>query len=103
GRAEYLFLFVQARPAMILRLSSFALNRISISTRLLIWFLCISLIPSVALTALISYISSRDWERSVRQGLLAVADAKTTQLETFMRERRGDLSMVGRSLTLAAG
>jgi methyl-accepting chemotaxis protein WspA len=40
-------------------------------------------------------------ERTVREGLLAVSEAKATQLETFMRERRADLSMVGRSLTLA--
>ncbi len=88
---------------MISRLRSLALNRISISTQLLIWFLCISLIPCAALTGVISYLSTRSLERSMRQELLAIADAKTTQLETFMRERRADLSMVGRSLTLAAG
>jgi len=87
---------------MTLRLGSFVLNRISISTRLLIWFLCISLIPCGVLTGVISFLSTWSLEKSVRQGLLAVADAKTTQLETFMRERRADLSMVGRSLALAA-
>ena len=41
-------------------------------------------------------------EKTVRQGLLAISDAKTTQLETFIRERRADLTMVGRSLALVA-
>ena len=35
-------------------------------------------------------------KRTVRQGLLAISDAKTTQLETFIRERRGDLTVASR-------
>ena len=71
--------------------------RTRISTHLLFFFLCISLIPCGVLTALISFISTRSLERSVRQDLLAISDAKTTQLEMFIRERRGDLIIVGRS------
>ena len=51
---HYLFSFVQVRPAMTLRLGSLVLSRISISTQLVIWFLCISLIPCVVLTGIIS-------------------------------------------------
>jgi methyl-accepting chemotaxis protein WspA len=77
-------------------------RRIGISTRLLIWFLVMSLIPCGILTVVISLLSTASLENTVRQGLLAVSEAKSIQLETFMRERRADLSMVGRSLTLAA-
>ena len=48
------FRFVQVRPAMTLRSGSFVLSRISITTQLLIWFLCLSLIPCVVLTGIIS-------------------------------------------------
>ena len=37
----------------------------------------------------------------MRQGLLAIADAKTTQLENFIRERRADLNMVSRFTKIA--
>jgi len=60
-----------------------------------------SLIPCGVLTGVISFLSTWSLERTVRQGLFAVSEAKATQLETFMRERRADLTMVGRSLTLA--
>jgi methyl-accepting chemotaxis protein WspA len=70
-----------------------ALNRISLSTQLLIWFLCISLIPCAVLTGILSLRSTRSLEKTVRQSLLAISDAKTAQLETFLRERRADLNM----------
>ena len=71
--------------------------RTGISTRLLFFFLCISLIPCGVLTALT--LSSRPGRsrRSVRQNLMAISDAKTTQLETYIRERRGDMVVLGRS------
>lgn len=81
---------------MTLRLGSFVLSRISITTQLVIWFLCLSLIPCVVLTAIISYLSNQSLKRTVRQGLLAISDAKTNQLETFIRERRGDLTVAAR-------
>ncbi len=62
----------------------------------MIWFLCLSLIPCVVLTGIISYLSNDPLKKTVRQGLLAISDAKTTQLETFMRERRADLNMASR-------
>ena len=71
--------------------------RTRISTHLLFFFLCISLIPCGVLTALTLLISARSLEKSVRQTLMAISDAKTTQLEAFIRERRGDLIVLGRS------
>ena len=81
---------------MTLRLGSFVLSRISITTQLVIWFLCLSLIPCIVLTGIISYLSNQSLKRTVRQGLLAISDAKTNQLETFIRERRGDLNVASR-------
>jgi methyl-accepting chemotaxis protein WspA len=77
-----------------------ALSSVSITTQLVIWFLCLSLIPCVVLTGFISYLSNQSLKRTVRQGLLAVSDAKTTQLETFIRERRADLNMASRYPTI---
>jgi methyl-accepting chemotaxis protein WspA len=85
---------------MIVRLGSVALSKISITTRLVIWFLCLSLIPCVVLTGIISYLSNQSLKRTVRQGLLAISDGKTTQLETFIRERRGDLNVASRYPTI---
>jgi methyl-accepting chemotaxis protein WspA len=81
---------------MILRSGFFRLSRISISTQLLVWFLGLSLIPCVVLTGLITSLSNESLKKTVRQGLLAISDAKTTQLETYIRERRGDLSVASR-------
>ena len=85
---------------MSLRLGSFRLSRFSITTQLLLWFLGISLIPCVVLTALISYLSTDSLKKTVRQGLMAISDAKTTQLEIFVRERRADLNVASRTPSL---
>ena len=70
--------------------------RMSISTRLLFFFLCISLIPCGVLTVLTQFISAGSLEKSVRQHLMAISDAKATQLETYIRERRSDIIVLGR-------
>src|SRR3954471_8055426 len=66
----------------------------SISTRLMLWFLAISLIPCSVLTILSNYLSVRSLERSVRSQLLSISSAKNTQLDNFIRERRGDISVI---------
>jgi methyl-accepting chemotaxis protein WspA len=71
-------------------------HRLKISSLLLLWFLVLSLIPCVVLTGVISVLSSRSLRKSVRHGLLAILDAKTVQLENFIRERRADLAMASR-------
>ena len=91
----------EARPVMTRpRIPTTLWSRTRISTHLLLYFLCISLIPCGLLTVLTLYISSRSLERSVRQTLMAVSDAKATQLEVYIRERRGDLSTIGRTPSL---
>ena len=69
----------------------------SISTRLMLWFLAISLIPCSVLTILSNYLSVRSLERSVRSQLLSISSAKNTQLDNFIRERRGDISVISQS------
>jgi methyl-accepting chemotaxis protein WspA len=86
---------------MTLRRVLTALARITITTQLLTWFLIISLIPCAVLTAIISISANRSLKNTVRQGLLAIADAKATQLENFIRERRGDLNMMSRYTHIA--
>ncbi len=85
---------------MSLRLGSLALSRMSISTQLLLWFLVMSLLPCGLLTALISYSATQSLKKSVRQGLLAIADARMAQLESFVRERRADMNMASRTTVL---
>src|SRR5271156_5885355 len=84
------------------RMGSALLSRIGITTQLLIWFLCLSLVPCIVLTGIISFLSNQSLKRTVRQGLLAISDAKTTQLETYIRERRGDLNVGSRSPLLVS-
>ena len=72
-------------------------TRIPISTHLMGFFLCISLIPCGVLTWLTLSISAESLEKSVRQNLMAISDGKTAQLEMFIRERRSDLVILGRS------
>ncbi len=74
--------------------------RTGIATRLLVGFLVISLVPCVLVTAVTTYIARRSLEYTVRQRLLTLSDAKTVQLENFIRERRGDAVVLGRSPSL---
>ena len=89
------------RPAMSLRMGSFTLLGSASAPSCCSGFWCISLIPCGVLTArdLVSSPPSR-LKKSVRQGLLAIADAKTTQLEIYVRERRADMNMAGRTPSL---
>ena len=48
------------------------------------------------LTIVTSFLSNQSLKKTVRQGLLAISDAKTTQLETYIRERRADLNVASR-------
>ncbi|AGA28994.1 methyl-accepting chemotaxis protein [Singulisphaera acidiphila] len=80
---------------MNLRLPSLA--SANIASRLLFWFLAIALVPSIILTVVTAYLSRRSVEISVHDRLMVIADAKTTQLENFIRERRGDVAVLGQA------
>src|SRR5208337_2037330 len=68
-----------------------SLYRLSITTGLMLWFLAISLIPCSLLTLVNNYLSVRSLERSVRSQLASISSAKTTELDNFIRERRGNI------------
>ncbi len=70
-------------------------DRSGVATRLLFWFLAIALVPCVVLTAVTTFLARRSLEHSVRERLMLVSEAKTTQLESFIRERRGDALVLG--------
>ena len=75
-------------------LNRLSLNRLSIATRLLLWFLAISLIPCIILTFVNNFLSVRSLQRSLRSQLLSISSAKTTQLDNFIRERRADALVI---------
>jgi methyl-accepting chemotaxis protein WspA len=74
-----------------MNLRSLLPDRNSIATRLAGWFLLISLVPCVFLLAVTAYFSRKSLEATVRQRLMVICDAKATQLEEFIAERKADV------------
>ena len=74
-----------------------SLDRLSITTRLMLWFLAISLIPCSLLTLVNNYLSVRSLERSVRSQLTSISSAKTIELDNFIRERRGNIAVLSQA------
>ena len=74
-----------------------SLDRLSITTRLMLWFLAISLIPCGVLTLVNNYLSVRSLERSVRSQLASISSAKTTELDNYIRERRGNIEVLSKA------
>ncbi|MFO0890908.1 MAG: methyl-accepting chemotaxis protein [Isosphaeraceae bacterium] len=75
----------------------FSLDRLSITTRLMLWFLGISLIPCVVLTLLNNSVSVRSLQRSLRSQLRSISASKATQLGNFIKERRGDILVISQA------
>jgi len=67
------------------------LSRLGITARLMLGFVAISLIPCVLITFVITSLSTRSLEESLRSRLLAASAAKSVDLNNFVRERRSDL------------
>lgn len=74
---------------------SLAPSRASIATRLIGWFLAISLVPCFLVTLITGLLARSALETTVRQRLVAIASAKADQVETFVDERRGDAQVAG--------
>jgi len=74
-----------------------SLDRLSITTRLMLWFLAISLIPCCVLTLVNNYLSVRSLEQSVRSQLASISSAKTIELDSFIRERRGNIEVLSQA------
>ena len=62
----------------------------SIATRLAGWFQLIAVVPCVVLLLVTVYFSRRSLEATVRQRLTVISDAKASQLEAYIAERRND-------------
>ena len=79
-----------------------ALNRsffreMSISRRLLLWFLLISCVPGALITSAIEFLTSRAIGDSVRRELMQISESRATEIENFIHERRKNVSAAGRS------
>jgi methyl-accepting chemotaxis protein WspA len=73
-----------------MNLRSLLPDRNSIATRLAGWFLVIALVPCIFLLAVTAYFSRRSLEATVRQRLMVICDAKASQLEEYIAERKSD-------------
>ncbi|OJW25892.1 MAG: chemotaxis protein [Planctomycetales bacterium 71-10] len=70
-------------------------SRLSIATRLMFGFLAISLIPCMLLTYVANRLATQSLEKGLRSQLLAISAAKSLNLDNFIRERRGNLAVLG--------
>ena len=70
-------------------------GELSISSRLLIWFLAIALVPCGVLTGVIETITSLALEKTVHHGLMVAAESKTAAIENYVRGRRSDVTVAG--------
>ena len=65
-------------------------KNLSIYTNFIVWFLLISLVP-LAIAITISYNSSQKaLEKEIRDSLIAIADSKVNQIETYLRRQKKD-------------
>lgn len=72
-------------------------GELSIAGRLMAWFLAIALIPVGVTTLVIARLSTLSLEQTVRRELLVISEAKAAALETFVQERRRDVTVAGQS------
>jgi methyl-accepting chemotaxis protein WspA len=70
-------------------------SRLGIATRLMIAFLAISLVPCILVTYLANRLASQSLEKGLRSRLLAISAAKSSELDNFIRERQGNLAVLG--------
>ncbi|WP_337172971.1 methyl-accepting chemotaxis protein [Paludisphaera sp.] len=77
--------------------------RLGIATRLMIAFLAISLVPCILVTYLANRLASQSLEKGLRSRLLAISAAKSRELDSFIRERQGDLAVLGHIASAQAG
>ena len=69
----------------------------SIATRLAGWFLVIALVPCVVLLLVTSYLARQSLESTVRQRLTVINNAKASQLEDYVTERRRDAQFLAKA------
>jgi methyl-accepting chemotaxis protein WspA len=86
-----------------MKIPRFRLSDANITTRLMFWFLLISLVPSLLLTVITNLISIASLQDAVRHQLMAISEAKANELETYIRERRGDMAILSHSPSITNG
>jgi methyl-accepting chemotaxis protein WspA len=79
-----------------MRLRGLFPGELSITARLLFWFLVIALVPCAVLMATIDSLASRSIEQTVRRGLMVISEARVSAIEGFVNQRRGDVALAGR-------
>ncbi|WP_165252433.1 methyl-accepting chemotaxis protein [Paludisphaera soli] len=78
------------------------LSGLGITTRLMVGFLGISLIPCIVLTAITNRLATRSLEAGLRDRLQAISASKALELNSFIRERQGNLAVLGQISTTQA-
>lgn len=68
---------------------------IGVTTRLMLYFLAIALIPCILLTAVTTILSRRSLERTLRDQLVEITASKMMELNNFATERQGDALILG--------
>src|SRR5437588_226609 len=76
--------------------------RHSIASKLILWFLVISLVPCAILAFVTYRLSERALEDGIRHTLLMAADAKEKQIEAYAIERIRSMSALSRTVTMVA-
>jgi len=66
-----------------------------VTTRLMLNFLAIALIPCILLTAVTTFLSRRSLERTLRGQLIEITASKMMELNNFATERQGDALILG--------
>ncbi|AMV37850.1 methyl-accepting chemotaxis protein [Planctomyces sp. SH-PL62] len=69
-------------------------SRLGITARLMAGFLAISLIPCIALTFISNRLATRSLEAGLRNQLRSISASKALELNSFIRERRGNLTVL---------
>jgi len=69
--------------------------QLGVTTRLMLYFLAIALIPCILLTAVITVYSRKSLEDSLRGQLIEITASKMMELNNFATERQGDALILG--------
>ncbi len=78
------------------------LRRMTISSRLLAWFLAVALLPLGVAMFMVNSMSAEALRSSVQRNLVAIADARASRIEGYARERQRSATELARSPGLAS-
>ena len=72
----------------------FSLSKLGVMSRLMLWFLVIALIPCILMTVVTNRLSMWSLEKTLRGRLVAITAFKGAELDSFAREREGDMTVL---------